>query len=220
MSSYIPSQDAALKAWAENFDALITANPATYGLVPADAVSIDGFVDAFSAAYLVITNPATKTKPAVANKDGAKAAMLSIVRGYAQQIKLNQGVTNENKLALGLTLSDGTPTPIPAPSSNPILSVIGATMGQQTIRFADVNTPALRAKPFGAIGLQLFRHIGIAPISDPALATFNAFVTRQPYGVSFDNADNGKTCTYFARWQTRTGLVGPWSPPVSFTVAA
>ena len=220
MNPYIPPKDADLVNWANNFSALISGNPATYGLLAGDGVTIAAFVAAFDASYLVITNPATRTMPAIAAKDGDKAAMLSIVRSYAQQIRLDQGVTNENKLALGLTSGDPTPTPIPAPASNPLLSVIGATMGQQTLRFADVNTPALRKKPFGAIGLQLFANIGIAPISDPAAATFAAFVTRQPYAMNFANADNGKTCTYFARWQTRTGLVGPWSPPVSFTVAA
>ena len=91
--------------------------------------------------------------------------MLDIVRPYAQQIRANRGISNADKTALGLNVPDGTPTPVPAPSTSPILAVIGATPGEHTIRFADSATPDKRGKPFGAIGLQLFVAVGPAAIS-------------------------------------------------------
>lgn len=217
--SYIPTRDANLADWANNFATTIAASPASYGLVAGDATTISAYVNAFVSALSVVSNPATKTIATVASKDGAKAAMLGIVRPYAQQIKSNQGVTNASKLALGLTIRDTVPTPIVAPVSSPIIAVLGATPGQHTIRFADSNTPDSRAKPFGAIGLQLFVAVAQAALTDPNVAEFRSFVTRQPFGVTFNPADNGKVATYFARWQTRTGLVGPWSTPVAFTIA-
>jgi hypothetical protein len=93
-------------------------------------------------------------------------------------------------------------------------------MGVHTLRFADANTPASRKKPFGAIGLQVFRNIGIAPVTDPNAAVFYGVASRQPFAVNFIAADNGKVCTYFGRWITLRGLVGPWSPPVSMTIVS
>jgi hypothetical protein len=146
--------------------------------------------------------------------------MLDIVRPYAQQIKSSRGISNADKSALGLTIDDASSTPVPAPTSSPILAILGATPGMHTLRFADSNTPEKRGKPVGAIGLQLFIAIAAAAVADPGVARLQGFVTRQPYGVPFDSADNGKIATYFARWQTRTGLTGPWSNAISFTVAA
>ena len=88
------------------------------------------------------------------------------------------------------------------------------------MRFADSNTPTRRSKPLGAIGLQLFVAVAAGSVNDPAVAPFRAFVTRQPYAVGFEPADNGKIATYFARWQNGKGETGPWSNPISFTIVA
>jgi hypothetical protein len=217
---YLPSRDAELGQWATNFSTLISASPPTYGLAAGDATTIAAYVNAFTAALAVVNNPATKTKATVANKDGARAAMLDIVRPYAIQVRNNNGVSNADKTALGLTLPDKTPTSIPPPSSSPLLNVVGATQGQHTLRYADANTPDSRKKPFGAIGLQVFVAVASGVVNDPAAARFKTFVTRQPYGVSFSPADNGKLATYFARWQNRKGETGPWSSAVTFTIVA
>ena len=68
--------------------------------------------------------------------------------------------------------------------------------------------------------MQLFVVVSTAQVNDPSAAEFRSFVTRQPFAVTYVAADNGKVATYFARWQTRTGLVGPWSSGVAFTIAA
>ena len=220
MASYILSRDAELGQWVTNFSTLISASPGTYGLVAGDAATIATYVNAFTTALAVVNNPATRTMATVANKDGAKAAMLEIVRAYALQVRNNNGVSNGDKTALGLTLVDRTPTPIPPPASAPLLNVVAATRGEQTLRYADATTPDSRRKAAGAIGLQLFVAVSSGVINDPAVAPFKAFVTRQPYGVPFEPADNGKLATYFARWQNRKGQVGPWSNGVTFTIVA
>ena len=81
-------------------------------------------------------------------------------------------------------------------------------------------TPDSPAKPFGATELQLFRTIGTAPATDPEQAQFYGKFTKNPVGVAFQPADNGKQATYFARWASRRGEVGPWSAPVSLAIAA
>jgi hypothetical protein len=89
MRSYIPPRDTELGQWVGNFSALITASPGTYGLLAGDAAAIAAYANAFTGALAVVNNPATKTKATVANKDGAKATMLEIVRPYAMQVRNN-----------------------------------------------------------------------------------------------------------------------------------
>ncbi len=216
--SYIPLRDGDLNLWGINFDTLITAGPSVFGLQPADAVFIHGYVSAFTTALQTAINPSTRTPASVAEKDGAKAAMLDIVRLYAQQIRLNHGVADVDKIALGITVTDAIRTPIPAPSTYPVVQVVGATFLAHTLRYNDQNTPDSRAKPFGALGLQLFVAIGDAPASSPEQADFQVFVTHQPFEVTFQPGQGGKYATYFSRWQTATGLVGPWPAPVSLMI--
>lgn len=216
---YIPSTDDALNVWANNFNTLITASPVTYGLVAADATSINTFVSAFDSALTLASDPSTKTKATVAAKDSAKAAMLDIVRGYAQRIAHNNGVSNDDKVALGLNLPNPHKSPIPAPVTFPLLTVIGATPGQQTLRYADSTTPDKRSKPAGAVMLELVAVAAtVAPAGPDDLVTL-AFVTKQPYSQNWPPEDKGKTAYYYGRWVTRTGLVGPWSAVASMVIA-
>jgi hypothetical protein len=217
---YIPTRDSLLVDWAENFSNKISASPGTYGLTPGDAVAIAALVDGFSDAYALVADPATKTKPVVAAKDAAKAAMLSGVRPYAILIRNNLGVSNQAKLDLGLTVPDPTPTPIPAPTTSPMLTLIGSTPGQLTLRASDQNTPDLRAKPFGVIALHLF-----AAEQGDSVPTFEdsryvGTFTRQPMALDTAAFTPGKTLHLWARWVTRTGKYGPWSSSISVIVPA
>ena len=217
---YIPPKEASLDAWALNFSTLLTASPATYGATAGDAANIAAFYATWHAAYLVTTNPATKTKPSVASKNAAKASLLANIRPLAQFIANNPGVTNANKEALGLNLHGSTgPTPIPAPSTSPILAIIAATPGQMTLRYADQNTPDKRAKAPGTAGLELHAATSATVITDPSTIPFVGVATKQPYALNWSSSDKGKTAYIAGRWVTGTGLVGPWSAIVTYIVA-
>ena len=217
---YIPPKDADLVNWAQNFSDLITASPPTYGLTPSDATAIANANNTWQAAYVVAVTPATRTEVTVAAKNAAKIAFVQLARTYASQIRINPGVTNADKLALGLNLPNNSPSPIPPPLTWPILSLPTSGPGLHEVRFADSATPSSRAKPANAIAMQLFRGIGNAIIVNPAECEYLANVTRQPYQSTFsDPADAGKVATYFARWAVRNGGFGPWSAGVSMTIA-
>jgi hypothetical protein len=232
---YIPTRDSALDAWADNFQSKIAIAPGTYGLTSVDATAITNAFNLWHAAYLlggsagsppIPLNPATFTRVTVAAKNAEKIAMVTLMRSYASQIRLDPGVANMDKTDLGLNLPNNSPSPIGVPVTFPLLAIAGAGPGTHELRFSDSSTPASRKKPFGAIGMQLFRGVGVAVITDPALCAWIAQVTANPYLSTFDPADAGKIATYFARWITRgkaaggaSGLVGPWSASVSMTVA-
>jgi hypothetical protein len=218
-SPYIPPKDNNLDAWANNFSTRITATPAAFGLLAADAVVIAGLFTTWHAALLLVQNPGTKTATTVAAKNAAKLSMLGTIRTYAQQITANPGVTNANKLLLGLNLPNSAPTPIPAPSSFPQLMLVAMTPGQVTMTYKDSATGgSSKAKPFGATQMQLFLGVDTVPFSDPTLCSLVSTPTKSPIGVTFSPAQAGKIATFFARWMTRTGLVGPWSTRIFITI--
>lgn len=218
-TSYIPTRENALATWVLNFSTLIAATPGAYGLMASDAVTITTAVNLFTAALTLALNPATKTKATVTDKNAKRSAMLATLRQYAQVIKRNQGVSNEAKIALGLTINDSGRSPVPAPTTEPIIVLASAAPLHQTIRFADSTAPDRRAKPAGVKGLMLALTVGTTPPTDLSNLPVYGIATKQPYLVGFNMADKGKTAFYFGRWITGTGLVGPWSAMAQLTVA-
>jgi hypothetical protein len=218
-SDYIPSTDTGCAAWAENFSTLITATPGAYGLMASDAVTIATSFNLFNAALTLVLNPLTKTKATVADKNGKRAAMLSTLRQYSQVIKRNLGVSNEAKIGLGLTIDDSGRTPIPAPTTAPILSIFNAAPLHHSVRFVDETSPDRRAKPAGVQGVLLAVAVGTTPPVDFATMPVQGLMTRQNFDLGFALPDKGKNAYYAGRFVTPSGLPGPWSALAQLTIA-
>lgn len=219
MPSYIPTRDVDLVPWADNFSTLITASPATYGLQDSDAVAIAAVVTDFDNAYATAINPSTRTPATIAAKDSAKGAMLPILRFYAQTIKLNQGVSNADKIALGIHINDAGPTPVPVPTTSPALTIDFQTHLRAVLRARDQTTPTSNAKPFGVVGGEVVCSVGTTVATDPDVAPFKRIQTKTPFDLNFDPADQGKIATVWERWFNRKGELGPWSTSVNLVIA-
>jgi uncharacterized small protein (DUF1192 family) len=189
-------------------------------LTSAQGLSIQAAVDDFVDKLAICSNEATRTRPTVAAKDDARSACESLCRQYAILIKDNAGISDDDKIAIGVRPVNPNREPVDCPQTSPLLNIIGATPGSQTLRYADSNTPDSKAKPFGASELQIFLAVGTtenAPLSD---ARFYGKFTKNPIAVEFGEADNGKFATYYARWASVRGETGPWSVACSMAIAA
>jgi hypothetical protein len=219
-TSYIPAKDADFRNWATVFASSLSANPALFMMTPAEAAGVQDAVDNFVAAYQIAITPETRTKQTIIDKDDARSICESLCRQYAILIKENAGITDGDKVNAGVRPVNPDREPIFCPTTPPLLNILGNLPGTQTLRFSDSTTPDSKAKPFGASELQLFLAIGTeepAPISS---AQFYGKFTRNPIEVDFTEADDKKTATYYARWASQRGEVGPWSLPVTMTIAA
>ena len=219
---YIPARDADFAQWLENFATLIAAAPTSYGLTAGDATAISNQNNAFQAAYALATDPATRTTPTIAAKDGARASAEAVVRPFAIQIRNNSAVSVELKAGLGLTIPSTTPTPIPAPIVAPALIVEQAIPLQTTLQARQPGS-AGKAKPFGSIGVEVFVAIGTVAAVDPGQATYAFTATKTPFRYSYGAPDQGKVATFFARYVTRSGpggiaQSGPFSAPLPITL--
>jgi hypothetical protein len=184
------------------------------------STTISNAANSFKNALTVTSDPATRTATTIAVKDDTRATAEALCRQYAINIKFNAGISDSNKIAIGVRPVNPNRSPINVPASSPLLNVVGATPGSQTVRYADTSTPDSGKKPFGAVQLQLFVAIGTTPTNDETTAQLYGQFTKNPVGVAFDPADDGKVATYFGRWVSRKGDVGPWSLPVSMRIAA
>lgn len=226
-SPYIPPKDADAVNWATNFAATITASPGSFGLSAGDATAITTAASAFSAAYAIgggtyhaPVNAATKTPTTTQAKVNARVSMEAICRPYAIQISRNAGVTTMNKIAAGVNPRTSVPTPIAAPTSFPNMALTGGTPLSLTLRYADSAAVTGKAKPFGALQLQVFAQASATVITDPTLIAFNGVATKSPFAINFSSGDANKNAYVVCRWITRTGLVGPFGPILVATVMA
>jgi len=220
---YLPAPDADFENWFANFSGLITTSPTTYGLVVGDATAIAASYTAWNTAYLAATNPATRTSPTVAAKTAQRISSEAVIRPYATQISRNPAVTNDDKVAVGVNLPNSSRTPVPPPTTAPAISLQSAIHNLQVLAYYDTSTPTSKAKPPGAIGLELWQYIGVAPATDPSQAKLYGTLTKSPANIGTNSGDVGKLATYYGRWTTRSGpggqnQTGPWSAPLTVAI--
>lgn len=219
LTPYIPAKNATLVAWAANFSGLITAAPATYGLTSGDATAIAAQYTALNTDYALITSPATKTASTVSAFNTQKINAIALFRPYAQAISLNAGVTSANKIALGVNPRTSVPLPITAPTTTPVLTAQSASTAGIIVRYRDSTaSPSVKSKPYGVIGTLIYAKASATAITDPTLLTFEGTQTKSPFQLSLP-ATAGMTVYIAARWVTKKGLVGPWSPIINYVSA-
>lgn len=219
-ADYIPAKDLDADAWFQNFNAQITATPTAYGLVAGDATAFDPLADAFSSALTIALTPSTRTKVTVAAKDSARAAVELKARQLAAKVQAYPSITPTLLEDLGLTVRDSGPTPITAPTTQPLLAIQSIGTKSAILRFADELTPDSRRKPANVIALQLFMKTGATPPTGPEDAEFIGPATKNPHALDFSALAAGTNVYIFGRWQTRRGLTGPASSTINTTVAA
>jgi hypothetical protein len=219
-TDWIPSTDGDLATFAANFSAVLTADPTAYGLTAGDASTFAALNSTYQSAYTTATNPSTRTPDAIAAKDAAKNALKPEMRRLGNLIQANIAVSDADKIAIGLTVRDTVPTPISAPSSFPLISVLSATPYNINLKINDSDTPTTNAKPAAAIACELYAQASATPLTDPEAISYSGLETRHLANLQFDAGDVGKTAYIVGRWVTRTGLRGPWSDIASMTIAA
>jgi len=223
-ADYIPGQELAMNAWAANFAACIAVAPATYGLTAADAAAITAAQGAFGAALTRATDPLTRTVPSVADKEDKKAAMLVLLRHYAQTLKRNRGLSNQIKATLGLTIDRAGKSRRPAPATAPVLALQRLERLGHTLSYADAGFHP--AKPVGVVSLQLYRRVrdrgkeGVEGVEGTGGAEHLGMFTKQPIRLRLASADAGRTAYYFGCWVTRSGLTGPVSAVIEAPIVA
>jgi hypothetical protein len=218
---YIPTKQALLATWLQNFATLIQASPSTYGLGAGDATNITNANTAWQAAYALVTSPTTKTKTTVGSKNTATVNMLNIIRPYAQQISNNAGVTSANKIALGLNPKTSTPSPITPPASNPVLTILNQNPGIVNLTYRDSATsPTSKAKPYGVKSCQLYGMPSATPITNPESLPQVATMTKSPFQFSFPSGyTKGMTWYFAAVWQIQKGEQSPFSPIITIVAS-
>jgi hypothetical protein len=223
-ASWLPLKDQELLPFVTNFSSKVSAAPTTYGLVAADATALAALVTAFNTALATASNPSTRTKTAVANKNVAKVQLVADMRVLAKRIQANPAVTVGQKTDLGLPIHAVVPSPVPPPTTTPIVNIAAKGIRTITLRLADQTTPTKKSKPAGTFGAEIYSYV--TPTPGGTLPTsleqwrFEGVATKNIFDVDYTGDDVGKTANIVARWLGSKGEPGPVSAPISGMIAA
>src|SRR5439155_11243332 len=105
-------------------------------------------------------DPARRTRGTIMDKDDARHMAETLCRQYATLIKHNAGVSDGDKINIGVRPINIARMRSRCPQTCPWLKMIAATPGAHTIRYSDTGSVDTPRKPFGAAYLQLFLAIG------------------------------------------------------------
>lgn len=126
------------------FSTLINGDPPEYGVTPAQALSYANLNSAYAAAFLIAKAPETKTTPAIQARNDAAIPLREMASDLAKVIDGTPGVTNQQKLDLGLNVRK-TPEPVAAPGTSSDFAVQVLPDGTVVLTWKCNNPP-------GAIG--------------------------------------------------------------------
>lgn len=220
-SSYLPTREADLLIWAANLNARLAADSLRYGVSLTMQTDYAALFSAFSAAYTAANEDITRTPVTIQVKNTAKQNLLDGSNGIREIVDFVQGnpaTTDEMRQELQITVPDPTNTPVPVPSTAPVIQIVRASGTYVTINLRNAETPDSRAKPFGVAAAAVLTAFGpVAPdLSDKSAWTWQGNVTR-PHEVTleFPGAPSGMTVWITSIWQNTRGETGPPSQPIS-----
>ena len=215
----IPTKDADFDAFVVGVAATITAAPAAYMLGSADAGVLTDEANVFHTKLAIAVNPATRTHASVRAKDIEKGTCRALFASYLTDIKNNIGITDADKGAVGIDVTDNRPSAVPVPDSMPTLAFGLGSAGNVALVIVDEHGG--RAKPFGVKGCLL---VSQPLVGDPLPAVNRdssnvlGIQTVRKGQVAFDQILRGETCAVWGVWFNTRGQFGPYSAPVQVLV--
>jgi hypothetical protein len=209
-SSYLPSKEADLVDWADNFVTVLTAH-ATAWQVPADEVTaLTAALNAFKPLHEQAAGP-DSTAVIVEQKNEAKAALVTLIRNMVNYRLANPAVVNNAaRVELGLHVKDTNPTPVGPPTTAPEIELTFPGIRRIDVHFKDESSSS-KARPAGTNGAVVFWEFSETPITDLNALSHSALATKTPYRFEFGEADRGKRIYVALRWQSSRGDRGPAS---------
>jgi hypothetical protein len=216
---YLPPREADFLAWSTNFNDLISLSPESYGLTAAQATNYATLHTTFANAYAV-AHGSNRGPVATQTKNTAKRALIADARGLVRIIQAFPGTTDTMRVQLQVNVPDEEPTPIPPPSTAPILSIVRTVNRVVTVRLRDSEDTDRRGKPHGVSGASIFVFIGETPPADPLQWSFLLNTSLTDLDIPFaSTVPGGSTVWLAAFWFNPRKQSGPASTAVSTVIA-
>lgn len=217
-SNYLPSREAELVTWTNEFRANILAAPAAYGLSEQQATQYQATRTTFVNAYNAVQNPVTRTPPNFVAKDVAKRVLIVATRSLVDVIQAWPSMTNEKRRELKIAERGKRPMPSPVPGTAPFIKVSKTDGRVVTLKLQSSRTN--KAKPKGVSGVSIFSYYGQQPPADANGWKFETMSGRTTVSIPLDATDAAGTVWVTAFWFNGRKETGVASNPISVNLPA
>ncbi|HMS56649.1 MAG TPA: hypothetical protein PKA27_14740, partial [Fimbriimonadaceae bacterium] len=130
---YIPTSQAELHLWGQNFDAVFTNIALSVGFSPVEVAEMNDHFMLFSEALAAHTAAAAAARAATEEKNGRQAAWESLVRSAVRRVQSHPNATDAMRAALGITVPKSARNRLPIPTALPQVILDWSVRGQITI---------------------------------------------------------------------------------------
>lgn len=213
--TFLPSRESDLITWSQSFQSTIVSAASDYGLTDPQAADYTTKQAAFVSAHKVANEPLTRSPGNIEVKNTKKQELITLTRELVDICQASPVMDNDKRKALGITIRDSTPTPVPVPKTSPnidILSVVGWTV---ELRLHNEDSTK-RAKPEGVKGATVFSYVGETPPTNVDDWKFEGNISKTETTIHFPSTLAAGTKVWTtAFWFNTTSQSGPAAAPVS-----
>jgi hypothetical protein len=216
--SFLAISDAALLALAQNMSTRISAGFADYGLNADQAAALASATASYQAALAAVSDPGTRTKALVADKNDSRDRLKYRIGKTAKIIYGQDDVTDGQLIELGLPVPDREPTPIGAPETAPDTKVVSMNGWLAKLRLSAVGTDS-RGKPPGVSGANIYTYVGEIPPNDINAWKFEGDTSKVIFPLQLPaTLAVGTKVWITANWKNPRFQTGPACAPISVII--
>jgi hypothetical protein len=212
----LPQAFRALLTWLTNFITYLSEQAVftRLGLDETRITALKTEIDAFRAACTLADSHNAGSADRLDRREKAKAVSKSVRHYVNVALRFNENMTDEDRVKLGLTVPDKTPTAEADPDEYPEIEVDTSVLRRIKCRF--LNREHRTAKPPHVHGVELrsgFIPDGVAPAIEHL--PDSSFSTRASITKDFSDKERGRRFGLCARYENNTGQKGPFGPIVT-----
>ncbi len=218
----IPTKDALLVPWANNFSTRISASGNPYFVSAAQATEMTSLTAAFVGSYNTLMGAradGTKAESQTADKDAKKSALMDLGRELYAFIAASTSISDADKILAGVHVRGAKNSAVPAPTARPGMDIVSVVARTVTVNIHDSASSTKRRKASGATSAFVYTYAGENYPTDPTLWQFQGAATKSIYKIIFrDTVASGAQVWVCAAWVNRRGETGPVSVPITTNV--
>lgn len=216
-TNFVPSREAELVAFTNNFAAKLTTSATLVGCTSAQAMAFITLNGDWVNSYAVANAPSTRTRDTIQTKNNAKKLCVANLRQLAGIIQKFPGTSNTLRAQFGLTIP-APRTPIPVPTVIPTIDILKRYGTTVIIRLHDGTST--KTFPAGVQGARVYTFTGAAAPTDPDAWKLEGQTTRGDVEVQFPlGTAPGTTVWFTAAFYNPRGQLGPGCAAVSTVLA-
>jgi hypothetical protein len=181
-----------------------------FEIPPCKVDALEAVVDDYSAANAAAESLAANKIDRLLRKEKAAVAKTAARDFVNLNLRYNTNVTNEDRIALGLTVPDTNPSQKSVTISHPVITAETSIILHVILHIRDSAMQKSHAKPQGVHGCEIVWAILDAPPTDTEDLIHSAFTTKATHTFEFVEKQRGQRLFFRGRWENNRGEKGPW----------